>query len=922
MILSRKQREVPRLSGAGFPSAGTKYMSMACDRMRTANKVISLALVFSILFAVFPLRTASAAMDKERRVPLLLISEPKKGGLSNEKECIWVKSGLVSRLSSSGYHTGEDLFVFTPDTVYEDLDSGARTIRNELNRILTLTKGAEIDIAAYGISGLVFRAGLEMGIIEDGLVRNAIMFTAPQRGSFLAGELFDACQVIKHEAIFEEDTRKARFSPFGNIGEPLGGNRVPANSTGNLPSTIGSGKFSWESETHWVGMRASELYEPLYAEYVKTRFLSLPYVPMDSPKETFPGWIKRSHASIWENCIVSKSVPPFGPLGQSNAVYSSPRKGEDFTTAYYEILAMDVGRNQYVVRQASKGSLARSLLSGEYVPINWKDALLYYGGKALIHYAKKALVTVKAEVQKVVMDNIVKSVDYLESADDPVFRRLVKEDVLVNLGSSAGNRFVRIRANHYLGSLNEKSHSKCLERKTRYVTITGKITNIAGSIWPGTAPNNLFCEVDSSIPPLGQRDIVQVYSGMFSPSYLDLLKNKKVQESIISLLKEDLPTRDLKLKSGGNNHITASSWAPTYVHCDWKTPANECFEISANMPAPPEGWRYLTWLEGNDGTTWLPIPGSCQVIQRAGEIRIYLKSDSHRAGFRLTREGPLNPFTPGGKVSSAFEKEVTQKVKLSALSMSADSLPHSEYAKDPVPLPEPGPTADVPNENPPQEYVDIGDLGQEFEPEHPQAPEPETDVDGIPAIRVVYRNKHTTLKEPKETYHAYWEADFGDGESSVIVGEPETVITHTFQPLQSCQVEIVSYDNYGKVLLKNSYTVDVPGPDAQVCEFRCRSIVAPNVDLEISGPKKWVTGKYAVFDGKVNCDLPRDAQITDIEYDPGERFKVLWERSGEFLVYWAATLTIEYDIDGQIIKVKNTYVDSSAVDVFTPGVTR
>ena len=40
------------------------------------------------------------------------------------------------------------------------------------------------------------------------------------------------------------------------------------------------------------------------------------------------------------------------------------------------------------------------------------------------------------------------------------------------------------------------------------------------------------------------------------------------------------------------------------------------------------------------------------------------------------------------------------------------------------------------------------------------------------------------------------------------------------------------------------------------------------------------------------------------------------------MVYWAATLTIEYDIDGQIIKVKNTYVDSSAVDVFTPGVTR
>lgn len=906
------------------PSEATRsYLSANCrPKVGWTKKAICLVVLLSLLSSVVPSRTATAARGDQKQIPLLLISEPVKGGLANGKECIWAKSGLVSKLESSGYRVGQDLFIFTPDVVYEDLDLGAKTIKSELHRVLTHTGATEIDVAAYGISGLVFRAGLEMGIIEDGFVRNAIMFATPQRGSFLARELFDACQVIKQEVIFDKDTRKARFSPFGGLGEPLGGNRIPANSTGSLPATIGSKKFDWESETHWIGKRASEIYEPLYAEYVKTRFLSLPYVPLDSPKETFPGWIKRSHPSLWDNCVATKLTPPFGDSGQLSDISSSPRKGEDFTTAYYEILAMDVGRNQYVVRQASKGSLAKDLFTGDYVPLDWKDALLYYGGKALIHYAKKALVTAKAQAQKIVMDNIVKSVDYLDSAEDPILRRLVKEDVLVNLGSSAGDRFVRVKANYYLGALNERSYSKCFERKTRYVTITGKVSNLAGTIWPGTAPNNLFCEVDSSIPAQGQRDIIQVYSGMLSPSYLDLLKNKKVQEGVISLLKEELPACELKMKSGENKQLTASSWAPAYVYGNWKAPQRECFEISASMPAPPEGWRYLVWLEGNDGTGWLSVPGSCELIERAGEIRVYLKNDSYRAGLRLVRVGPVNPFTAGGRVSSVFEKEVTQKVKVSALAMSAAFLPPDASLDDPRPLPDLGPTTGVPSENPSYEHGDTTDPWQETDAEFPEAAEPQGAIDGIPAVRVVYRNKRTTLKEPKETYHSYWEVDFGDGESSVIVGQPEILITHTFQPLGSYQVEIVSYDNHGKVLLKKSYTVKASGPDAEICEFKCRSVVAPRVELEIAGPKKWVTGKYAVFGGKVRYELPEHAEVLDITCDPGEEFQVLWERSGEFLVYWAATLTIHYDLDGQVVKVKNTYVESTAVDIFTPGVTR
>ncbi len=868
-------------------------------------RLLYLAMAVLVIFNLAGIEKAEAAVKHEiGRTPLVLISEPVKDGPANSSDCIWVKSGLVSRLESLGYSLGTDLFIFVPDRPYKDLDSGALVVMDMLNKVLACSGLGKMQVAAYGVSGLVLRVCLEMGLIEDGVVTDAIMLTAPQRGSFLTGLLLNMCQVVKHESIFEQSTRQARFSPFGDVPGTAGGKAISAKNTGELPSAIGSNKFSWEGEAWWVAKRASEIYEPLYAQYVKDRFLSLPYIPIDSPKETFQGWIKRNRPLIWENCITRQEVPPLGPIPVSQLEHASPERGQDLTTAYYEILAMDVARNQYVMRMAAQGSLAKSLFSEAYVPSDWKDALIHYGSKALIHYAKKALVTVKAEVQKLIAGCIVHSVGYLDDSESLFLRRLAKEDVLVNLGTSLGERFCRVKSNYYLASLNARSSAGAPERKTRYISLTGRVSNLAGTVWPQIAPNNFFCEVDSAIPPQGPRDVIRVFSGILSPSYLDLLKDKRVQESMITALSSELePGEAATARDGRCKEMGVSSWHPTYVFAPGNLSTSEAFQVSIDVPLPPEGWGYAVWVEGYDGNHWLPVPGGRELLNAGKDVRAILKNQSYRVGIRLERTGIVNPYMPGGKTGSVFEKEITGNVWVTVDSIGPGEVTDGNWAGPQLPpsedsRPSPGP-------------------GDDFS-ESPS----DGDSEDIPTVRVVYRNKHTTLKKPEETYHSYWEVDFGDGESAVIQGQPDLLISHTFEMPGSYSVQLVSYDNNSKVLLEKTLKVEVPRQEAAACEFRCKSVIPPKVGLELSGPLKWITGKYALFAGHVAWELPEGAQVVKVDCDPGEKFRVLWERSGEFTVLWGVTLTIDYELEGRVIRVKNTYVESMDVDVFTSGILR
>ncbi len=877
-----------------------------------ARAIAPVAVCMCILlnFAV-PL-VGQAARRNKPHIPLVLISEPVKGGQEHVEQSLWAKAGLVSKLESSGYEQGKTLFVFTPDKPYSDLDSGAYALREILNEAVVATGCNTLDVAAYGVSGLVLRFGLEMGLLEDGFIDNAIMLNTPQRGSFLADFLLQVCNIVKHECMFDQETRQARFSPFGEVSPTLDPKSIPAKSTGELPGSIGSGNFSWEGEAWWVATRAREIYEPLYSQYVQERFLSLPYVPVDSPKQSFAGWIKQNRPLIWENCIARGNEPPFGPVPDT-AVNSPPQKGQDFTAAYYEILAMAVGKNQYAVRMASAGSLAKSLFTQEYVPGSLKDAVVHYGLKALLHYAKKALVTVKAEVQKIIADSIVSSIGYLDNPESGLLRRLVKEDILVNLGTSAGQRFYRVPANHYLKLINQESASASCTRKTRFVSITGRVTNLLSAVWPQVGPNNLFCEVDSAIPPQGPRDIILVFSGFLSPSYLNLLKDKRVHDSIVSLLLGPEQVCEFAVKEMERKEIKASSWQPSYVSVPWDMSQSQVFDVTIHVSSLPEGWGCAVWIEGYDGGRWLPVPGWNRVLTRGAEVDVMLKNRSYRVGLRLARLGAANPYTPGGKVESVFERELSCETWVSAQAIVSGS-PSEENSTGPGLDPEAGSGL-----NPADPISGHDGPGNT---DAPGSQEDSADNEDIPSVRVVYRSKHTTLWKPHEVYHSYWELDFGDGEAVIVQGQPHLEISHTFSPSGLYTVRATSYDNHNNVLLEKGWNVEITGEEPEVREFSCTSVIRPEVELELAGPGKWVTGKHALFSGRVTWNLPDGAQVASVDCDPGETFHVLWERSGEFTVLWAVTLTIDYELEGRAIKVKNTYLTSMAVDVFTSGISR
>ena len=913
--------------------------------MRVAILKRAVCVLFLVSLCAGFLGSVPGAFCSSRKVPLILVSEP-PGSRSASGNNVWESTGFVSFLEKNGYRRGENLFVLTPEGPFRDLLDGAVFMREHVRESLANTQAKTVDIAAFGVSGLVLRYALEVGYLEDLTVRNLMMLASPQRGAFTACLLKSLCEIVKHEGILEEATRVFRFMPFGDVPslEDDGLYDVNVLASDGEPAGVHTGA-GWQDETSYLSSRA-RVYEPLYAMYVKERFLSVTYVPIDSPAETFYGWLSRKKPSLWEQRVVRGTTPPLGAWGGEGTAAGCvlPEPGRDLASAYYEILAIEIARNQYVMRMASRGNLIKDLLKEPYAPKDWKDALAHYGSKALLSYLKKALITIKAEIQEILADKLVRMTGYAEDPDAPFLRRLLKEDILVNLGTSLGNRFATIKVNHYLSRFNEDSLSRSPSRTTRYVSITGRVSNIWGLAWPQVGPNDWILEVDTAIAPLGPKDLVAVFSGYFSPSHLDLLRDKRVREYFLSVLEGSRGGEICcRPKGGRESRIPVSSWRPAYVELPPGVAGTEYDRLTFYLGVPPDGWGYLVWTEGTAGSDWEVKVGTEKVLRRGGPLTVAL-SPGERAGIRLVRLGPLNPYYPGGKVESCYEKEVTVEVPVILDVLETGETPgagDTSKTSDHV-VTEKAPESELeekPGAQEPGMELSGNTGGPRSGGERPQGPVRPPGNDGapgtpgtkreeipptgeIPTIRVVYRSKHTTLKKPEETYHSFWEMDFGDGDREIIQGLPSLQVRHSYAAPGIYRARAVSYDNRGQKILEKTWEITVtpesPGPFI----FACSSISPPRVEVTLTGPKKWVTGKPAAFSVALRVDLPQEATLDKVEYDPGERFNVLWERAGDFEVACAVTLTITYRLEDKSISVKNTYLQTVPVTVLTGGVTR
>ncbi len=195
-----------------------------------------------------------------------------------------------------------------------------------------------------------------------------------------------------------------------------------------------------------------------------------------------------------------------------------------------------------------------------------------------------------------------------------------------------------------------------------------------------------------------------------------------------------------------------------------------------------------------------------------------------------------------------------------------------------------------------------------------------------PLISVIRVTKLTTDKREDRTFHARWEWDFGDGERLSDEDPSHTTVTveHTFPADGPYTVSARSVANDGRVLRDLSWTVQAgqgAGPDGRTFSFQAETIVEPQVKLTIEGPVKWVTGKAARFEVKAEVSWPPRTRRQVIRAYPGWAFDVVWEKPGVFEVRAAITVKQSYEFPDQRLTVYNTYVTSTKIELFTPGLT-
>lgn len=865
--------------------------------------LVSVLIAQASSWAVCPRVTAGKG---EPRVPVLILEEPETGGLptvlegsnSNGGKAISACSHpMVSRLEKDGYVFGTSVFILTSAEPFYSLQVGGDWVSRAVSLVLSKTGASRLNIIAYGVTGLAARCAIESGVVSHFAVGDLFMVSSPNRGTFVAEFLKSLITRAVLESMWEKGTRVQRYLQLFSDRDEA---KVGENSLRRwVPEAT-----PWEDEISWIIRRSESVYEPLYARYVAERYFSIPYVPIDSPNKTFAGWLSENAPRMWESLIQKGTDPPMvaGPAGSK-----ASRPG--LSSAYYELVAMDVARNQYVTKTSPQKGLLDSLFGGAYVPVDLRDAAFYYGERLLWHYAGKALGTIKAETQEWLAERLLKAAGFGGEPASPLLDTLVRERVLVNLGKSLGERFERVEANVSLASTNDCSGSRNAGRTTRYISVVGQTLNPWGIVWPHIGPNDLYCEVDCAVAPMGPFDIVQVVDGWFSPSHEGIRKNKKALDFIISVLSDSNKEKPYALKLPSAEPIlswaTVSSWRPTYLVAETGgTLADRTVIATVSMAAPPGGWQYMLWTEDALG-----IVNDSKVQAFGGAVDVAFH-DADTLGVRLIRSGPANPVGIGGRVESAFSKEIQSRVQISVQTVvtSVGGDPRSTGTPGPGGVQEPGGSSGP--TTPALGGTDEGETGSAIDPSD------------LPLVRVVYRSKQTTLKEPSETYHEWWSVDWGNGKCEVVAGRALLEMTHRYAKEGEYEATFTSYDPQGKRILEKTFDLSVTGDSDRLQSVACQSIPRMDVDLMLAGPSKWITGKPAKYNGRLWMDLPQDVELVELSYDPGESFCVLWERAGDFVVSVAATAKLRYTIEDKEITVKNTYVQSMPVTVLTTGVTR
>lgn len=851
-------------------------------------------------------------------------------------------ASLWDRLVDSGYTPGRDLFALS-------LSSGlkgdyAESYRTLLVPAIQKAKDASgspvVDIIATGLGSLAARfytACPDYG----GDVGTLVMVAPPNRGS-LAATLLRSAAASDAVAHLLAATPRYASHGIGGLPEPRPVKEELERTARQLPP--------FASEAAYVLSRARDAYEPLIAYYRKAiKWEPRPDIKSNKASLTFEEWLLDEMPEVYLKCFTAAQEPPISPDYVRDGPSGPPGTGMDFTRAYYETMAIS----------AAQQSLTKTTLGARAVPVDVgeflttvlpsgdpKGAALRWLGALAARLGLKWL----AENQQSLTVSAAKA---LAGADprDIAFDRLVKTDLIIPAGRDHAGRpvFDRLVANYFLDIWNRADLvARAANEKTaffpastrpgpnvRYVTVAGSVANPYSAFIPWARDNDLFTEVDSALLEPGRDDIIAVFRSTLAAGPGMLTHNETVHRFVAQALSWDYPAR-ARLSPVARSawslwtwekkgSVPAEVWSPGYLELDSSRLSGfgGLLEVDLDFPVSPPGLVPRAWVyrETSDGR-WVeqeelvlrPDP-----LHPAGKVAVGgFGQKYHRVlvGFRYS------PDPAFGESGGVPQKPVSTNLTYTARFKPQGTAQGLSNPGSSAPAQRAGAPADpkMPTLAGSTTAADAG-------------PDAESGGGGKPAdqphtIRVIRHSKEITHLDPVEVRHQTWVWDFGDGQG-LRDDDPrhwQTQVSHVFTKPGTYKVTGQSVADDGRVLTTAHWTVeakpDAPeGGPSEEKVFQALSVGPLDVQARLSGPVEWVTGRPADFNVQVQAEKPDNCTEMIVTIDPGNRFRVIWERPGRFKVAAAVVVDMSRVLNGETVKTHHVFRTEMDVNVLALSIT-
>lgn len=924
--------------------------------MAGRRQLPSLALITALLLTAIPLGTATKAASaaaglpgtgagpvSELLVPLVLVHGLTSGGPRVWGEREPAARGLFGRLTAAGYSPGKTLFAYDyADTTNADYAVLAEVgLGRVVERALAASGAGRVDIVAFGSGALVARYWAATYRGGAAPLRNLVMIAPPNHGQLQA----DLLKVFYHTD---------RLVRGGAGTAPAGSGRAPFPGGAGFPDPP-----VFVTEDQYVGVRAAD-YSNLYAEYVLTTRLlgggGSQGGTGAAPPPDYEPWLVITRGDLVEDFIYGAEAP------------SGPR-GLGLTLAYYEILALRVGRQLHLARVVTARGLPPLPSIGKIIDDGWKASLLGYLKQLLLDWGvgkARELWLRERSGAALSLGEVLSGF----AAGSPAMSRLVPEHLLFPAGGWLERQ---VLCNWFLSDWQDREAAN-RPSGSRYVTIAGSCPNLLGLTGLQTGANDLVVEVASTLLEPSPADVFVLREGLLAV-HRSLAGDAAAASAVLRTLLDPSPAAE------GKGLGAAGLWEPVYHVLSSET-AREArgggLAVEVALADPPaaglDGLSALVWLalvpagpggEATSGEPPVPVaffhmepPGGPADIRRVpllqgaayapapgpGQVLIlgvrlvpdpsgmdtpayltlarYIKRDtkipfSYSVTSRLAPPGPVVSPGPVASPGAAASSGSVGRAEPTTAPPKAKDDPASGRVDGDDPAPVEG-SADAPGGEP-EEDPD-GPSGSGSEPTTGKAeivasPEPP------PLVSVIRVTKMTTTKRESRVFHARWEWDFGDGERHTDDDPSHTLVTveHTYAAAGTYTARAVSRANDGRLLRELTWTAEV-GP-GEAISFEAETIVEPVVSITIEGPRKWVTGRPARFKVTAEVTWPPRTRRQVLRAYPGWLFDVVWEKPGAFEVRAAVNVRQSYEFPERRLTVSNTYVVVMPIEIFTPGLT-